>query len=172
MILVVDGFNLIYKFPDLELCMYENNLQEARRGLFRKLLNYKKLKKVQEIHIFLDGKKDIGNPVEFENLDGLLIYYAHDLKADSHIKKFIRTHKTPHNLYLITSDKEILFYSKKYNCKYYTSEEFYKIYETTISTIENEKITRERIYKNLSEDEVQEWLRFFRKNSRGRKRGN
>lgn len=172
MILVVDGFNLIYKFPDLELCMYEHKLQEARKGLFQKLTNFKKLKKIQEIHVFLDGKKEIGSVVESEAIGELIVYYSHDLKADSNIKKFIRTHKTPSNLHIVTSDKEILFYSKKYSCKHYTSEEFYSLYESSIhKQVEKENET-ERIHKNLSEEEIQEWLKFFRKNAKGSKGGN
>lgn len=172
MILVVDGFNLIYKFPDLELYMYENNLIDARKGLFQKLLLFKKLKKIKEVHVFLDGKKEFGSPVEFEDLGSMYVYYSHELKADSHIKKFVRTHKSPSDLYVVTSDKEILFYSKKYNCRYYTSEEFYKLYQNFVLREDEREIETERIYKNLNEEEIQEWLKFFRKSTRGNKRGN
>ncbi len=169
MILVIDAFNLIYKFPDLELYMYENQLLKARSGLFSKLLNFQKIKKVNEIHVFLDGRKEKGSPVEFEKLEQLNLYYSQDLKADIQIKKFIRNHLNPNNIYLVTSDKEILFYSKKYNCKYYTSEEFYELYENSIKEIQDKKLEEERIYQNLSSSEIQEWIRFFKQNKKERK---
>lgn len=172
MILVVDAFNLIYKFPDLELCMYQNQLAEARRGLFQKLIQFQKLKKVKEIHVFLDGKKEKGSPVEFEELGQLNIYYSQDMKADGQIKKFIRMHLQPNNLYLVTSDKEILFYSKKYNCKYYTSEEFFKLYESTIKQAQEKELEEERVHKNLSNEEIREWIKFFKKNQKERKSDN
>ncbi|NCA28398.1 MAG: NYN domain-containing protein, partial [Proteobacteria bacterium] len=45
MILVVDGFNLIYKFPEMEILMYENKLNNARNALLKKLILYKKKRK-------------------------------------------------------------------------------------------------------------------------------
>ena len=42
MAILIDGFNLIYKFPDLEALMYEERLNDARKGLLSKLKEYQK----------------------------------------------------------------------------------------------------------------------------------
>lgn len=56
--LVVDGFNLIYKFPELEAFMYSDRLREARVGLLRILEAYSSKIKNPNIHVFFDGKKE------------------------------------------------------------------------------------------------------------------
>ncbi|EMO10988.1 YacP-like NYN domain protein [Leptospira borgpetersenii str. Noumea 25] len=54
---VIDGFNLIYKFPDLEEYMVRNRLLEARQGLLERIESYSQKKKEQTFHVFFDGKK-------------------------------------------------------------------------------------------------------------------
>ncbi len=58
MILLIDGFNLIYKFPELETLMYESKLNLAREGLLKLLNQYKTKRGNTVIHVFFDGKKD------------------------------------------------------------------------------------------------------------------
>ncbi|MDY6970645.1 MAG: NYN domain-containing protein, partial [Spirochaetota bacterium] len=40
MAFLIDGFNLIYKFPQLEELMYQDRLVDARVGLLNKLKEY------------------------------------------------------------------------------------------------------------------------------------
>ncbi|OCC29628.1 YacP-like NYN domain protein [Leptospira interrogans serovar Canicola] len=49
----IDGFNLIYKFPDLEESMYQNRLSDARRTLLEWIELYsKKKEKTKLSHFF------------------------------------------------------------------------------------------------------------------------
>lgn len=57
MILLIDGFNLIYKFPELEALMYESKLNLAREGLLKILNQYKVKRGNTVMHVFFDGKK-------------------------------------------------------------------------------------------------------------------
>ena len=57
MILLPDGFNLIYKFPELEGLMYESKLNLAREGLLKILNQYKIKTRNTVIHVFFDGKR-------------------------------------------------------------------------------------------------------------------
>lgn len=168
MILVIDAFNLIYKFPDLETLMYQHNLVEARRGLIQKLLNYKKLKKKEEIHLFFDGRKDMGSPVEVDEIGPLKIYYSLDQKADERIKQFIKKNPNPGNLFVVSSDKDIIFYSKRYLCKNYTSEEFFSLVNRTLESKHSKEQEADRIHKSLSDQELMYWLKIFKDRKNGK----
>ncbi len=161
-ILVIDAFNLIYKFPDLESLMYEHKLREARLGLIQKLLDYKKYKSSLEMHLFFDGRKEIGSPVEVDEIGRLKIYYSLDQKADESIKQFIKKSLYPKNLYLVSSDKDLIFYSKRYLCKNFTSEEFFTLVNKTIQSKKSKQEAEERIYKNLEKEEINYWLKVFK----------
>lgn len=126
-ILVVDAFNVLYKFPVLEEHMAQGRLVQARTGLLELLVEVRNAwKKPIEFHVFFDGKKNKGDPTEEENVSGLHIYYSQDLSADHLIKKWIKRFVTPADLRVVTSDKDILGHAKKWKCGVQTSEEFAK----------------------------------------------
>jgi predicted RNA-binding protein with PIN domain len=52
---LIDGFNLIYKFPDLEELMIASRLDEARIGLLQKLKRYAAISK-KAMGVVFDGK--------------------------------------------------------------------------------------------------------------------
>jgi len=170
MILLIDAFNLIYKFPDLEIFMYENNLLDARRGLLNLLKDYSRKRKHDKIHIFFDGKKEQGSMVVEDEIDEMRIYYSHDVKADDCIKLFIQKSLSQSEVYLVTSDKDLLHHSKKFGCKSFKSEEFAKFLEETISQtpVVEEKDSQVR----LTRDEVNYWYGLFKGNKNaGKKTG-
>lgn len=125
MTLLIDAFNLIYKFPELEERMYRGQLAEARLGLLDILQRLqRRWKKPLEIHCFFDGKKLRGSEVRREIVNELQIYYSHDLSADHLIKEYVRTYPRPGALNVISSDKEVLEFARKFKCQRKTSEEF------------------------------------------------
>jgi uncharacterized protein len=168
MVLVIDAFNLIYKFPDLEMLMYQSDLAEARRGLVEKLLSYKRIKRKEEIHLFFDGRKEMGSPVQVDSIGELKIYYSIDLKADELIKQFIKKNPNPGNLFVVSSDKDIIFYSKRYLCKSYTSEAFQGIIEKTLEQKESRNQETDRIHKELDPKELNYWLKMFKERKNGK----
>ena len=125
MTLLIDAFNLIYKFPELEENMYRGQLAEARLGLLTRLQKLqKRWKKPLEIHCFFDGKKQKGSEVRREVVQGIQIYYSHDLSADHLIKEYVQTYPRPGALNVISSDKEVQENARKHKCQRKTSEEF------------------------------------------------
>nr|PJZ92152.1 RNA-binding protein [Leptospira ellisii] len=123
-LVAIDGFNLIYKFPDLEDRMYQNQLKSARQGLLELLDSYSKKKKKQDFHVFFDGKKEVGSEVLQETFGRLNVYFSRDRKADDLIKEFVRTRVRPSDVQVVSSDKEIFFHAKKWGAHPITSEEF------------------------------------------------
>ncbi|MCB1178929.1 MAG: NYN domain-containing protein [Leptospiraceae bacterium] len=162
MVLVIDGFNLIYKFPHLEQLMYENKLNEARNGLISIFLKYLKKKKNSEIHLFFDGRKDKGSPVEKDFIEGIRIYYSLDEKADLIIKDFIKKNLSSKNLFVVSSDKDIIFYSKRYGCRSYKSEEFATLVNSLFHKEEEKNESEFRENRMLSKEEISYWADLFR----------
>ncbi len=166
MTLLIDAFNLIYKFPDLEENMAHGQLVEARQGLLNRLLNLcQRWKKPLEIHCFFDGKKNKGSEVRRENLKQIQIYFSHDLSADHLIKEYIRTYPRPGALQVVSSDKDVLEAARKHKCVRKTSEEF--------AAWVNEVLEARPVKPEKSEnptvgaDDVAYWEKLFREKNRG-----
>lgn len=161
MIILVDCFNLIYKFPELEAMMYENHLNEAKSGLM-KILNAYRIKKGKiTIHAFFDGKKDKGSEVRQEEVDGIKIYFSHDLTADYLIQQFIRSNPAPSDLTVVSSDNDIIFYAKRFKCKIQKSEEFAKSVSDFLSAIP--EMPEKESEVNLTGKEIEYWKDLFQK---------
>lgn len=159
MILAVDGFNLIYKFPELEERMYANDLRGARLGLLQILSKYRRYLKNTKIYIFFDGKKEKSNPTRQETYDGMEIFYSQLDKADDLIKEFVKQHSKPNEIQIITSDNEILYYCRKFKSKTSTSEEFAKQVSIRL-TAPDEEPEEDPV---LNEEELSFWKEMFRK---------
>lgn len=157
---VIDGFNLIYKFPDLEEYMVRNRLLEARQGLLERIESYSQKKKAQTFHVFFDGKKEVGSEIFQETFGKLNVYFSHGRKADDVIKEFVRTNVRPSEIEVVSSDKEIFFHAKKWGANPITSEDFATIVIAKIfpSKPDPEKF-EDRI---LNSEEVEHWKNLFR----------
>ena len=162
MIILIDGFNLIYKFVDLEELMYMNRLPDARKGLLDKLKEYKDLTK-SRITVVFDGKKDISLDLRNEKVRGIDVYYSLEYSADFLIKQFVKKDLNPKMITVVSSDKDIIDYVSRFKAKTKTSEEFSK---HLTETIENSKKSAEPEKETdpvVSEEEVLYWEKQFNK---------
>ncbi len=133
MTLLIDAFNVIYKFVDLEEHMAHGRLVDARRGLLELLFQFKKKwKKPLDIHVVFDGRKNKGDATEAEIVSGMKVIYSQDLSADYVIKQFIKHSARPADIRVVTSDKDILGHAKKWKCDRMTSEDFQKWVESIL----------------------------------------
>ena len=105
MVLLIDGFNLIYKFPDLEEKMLRGMLDDARAGLLDRLKEFQKLKK-SRIRIVFDGTKGPSRRTRTERIGTIDVYYSLDYSADFLIKEFIKKDPNPKMTTVVTSDKD------------------------------------------------------------------
>ena len=165
--LLIDGFNLIYKFPDLEALMYSSQLNAARAGLLEKLKEYQKLKKTA-IRVVFDGKKDKAIETGSEKIGKIDVYYSLDYSADYLIKQFIKKDLNPKMTTVVTSDKDIIFYINRFGTKNITSEKFAEMVNTAFAEFLEEKelqqITAEKENPSVSDEEISYWQKLFRKN--------
>ncbi len=108
--LVIDGFNVIYKFYELEILMYEKKLEVAIDRFTQYMINLKIVyKKPLEIFIFYDGKKKAGDDTFQEIIGGVNIYYTHNESADALIEDFLRHKKEEKitDIIVVSSDKKV-----------------------------------------------------------------
>ncbi len=164
--LLIDGFNLIYKFPDLEGMMYQSQLNTARAGLLEKLKEYQKLKKTA-ITVVFDGKKDKAIETTSEKIGKIDVYYSLDFSADFLIKQFIKKDLNPKMTTVITSDKDIIFYINRFGAKNISSERFAEIVNAAFTEEQEEKelksISAEKENPSITDEEISYWQKLFRK---------
>lgn len=159
---LIDGFNLIYKFPHLEGMMYEGKLNDARKGLIDILKDFYRIKK-PEIRVIFDGKKNPGDNTPQETLGPIRVYYSHDLSADHLIKEFVKTNPNPPMTTVVTSDKEIIFYVNRFKAPVIKSEDFAPQVQRAIEDFEKGQAPEKDENPTLSEEELGFWERLFNK---------
>ncbi|MBN2079302.1 MAG: NYN domain-containing protein [Spirochaetes bacterium] len=160
MVLLIDGFNLIYKFPELEEKMLRGMLEEARAGLLDRLKEFQRIKK-SHIRVVFDGKKRPSHTTRSERIGTIDVYYSMDYSADFLIKEFIKKDPNPKMSTVITSDKDILFYVNRFKAKTMTSEKFADFVNRTIGEHAVETVPEKEENPRLSEDELTFWERLF-----------
>lgn len=164
--LLIDGFNLIYKFPELEAMMYSSRLNSARAGLLEKLKEYQKLKKTA-IRVVFDGRKDKSLETTSEKIGKIDVYYSLDYSADYLIKQFIKKDLNPKMTTVITSDKDIIFYINRFGAKNITSEKFAEMvnsaFEEHLEEQELKKVAAEKENPVVTDDEISYWQKLFRR---------
>ncbi len=161
MVYLIDGFNLIYKFPDLEGLMYQGRLSDARRGLLEKLKEYIKLTG-DKVRIVFDGKKERLLEIKNERAGAIDIYYSLEYSADFLIKQFIKKDLNPRMTTVVTSDKDIVRYVTRYRARVKTSEEFAEELTKTMEKWAEEQIPEKEDDPRLDKEEIAFWERLFK----------
>jgi uncharacterized protein len=162
MAILIDGYNLIYKFPDLEGLMYLSKLIEARTGLLNILKQYQNITKAR-ITVVFDGKKDISVEIKKENIRSIDVYYSLDYSADFIIKQFIKLDLNPRMTTVVTSDKDIIKYVTRFKAKIKTSEEFFTEINKTIDAYYESLEPEKEENPVLDEDDVSFWENQFKR---------
>jgi len=167
--LLIDGFNLIYKFPDLEEKMYFSQLNSARAGLLDKLKEYQNIKKIA-IRVVFDGKKDKAVETVREKVGKIDVYYSLDYSSDYLIKQFIKKDVNPKMTTVVTSDKDIIFFINRFGAKNITSERFADMMNAAQAELleeqESKRVTAEKENPAVSDDEVSYWMGLFKKDKK------
>ncbi len=158
---IIDGFNLIYKFPDLEALMYDGRLAEARRGLLEKLKEHVKISGARILVVF-DGKKEKSIEITSEKVGAIDVYYSLDYSADFLIKEFIKKNINPRMTTVVTSDKDIIFFVNRFRAKVKTSEEFAAHMEEAWKKHLESKTPEKDNDPHVSPDEIDYWEKMFK----------
>ena len=163
---LIDGFNLIYKFPELEEMMLRGRLDDARDGLLGLLKKFQRIKKTQ-IRVVFDGKKAPALDLRSETVGTIDVYYSLDYSADFLIKQFIKKDPNPRSATVVTSDKDILFYVNRFSARTMTSEKFADHVTMTLREEEEARDLPEKEHDPVvTDEEVSFWERLFRRKDR------
>ncbi len=158
--ILIDGFNLIYKFPDLEEMMYQGNLADARIGLLQKLKEYQSITKAK-IRVVFDGKKEQLFDLKNETIKSIDVFYSLDYSADFLIKQFIKKDLNPKMTTVVTSDKDIIDYVTRFKAKVKTSEEFFFHMKETLDDYYDSLKPEKDENPVLDEEEILFWEKQF-----------
>ncbi len=146
--------------------MSAGQLQEAMSGLIAVLNRFVKLTS-KEITVVFDGKKREGVNISEESHDRIGSVYSLNETADDIIMKRIKMSKTPADLTVITSDKQIISYVKRRGSKVMHSEHFELLVTETLKVSSETQtavpVREKRADISLTEEEVSFWERLFTK---------
>lgn len=162
MAFLIDGFNLLYKFPEFEGMMYAHRLDDARVGLLNLLKQYGKISGKQ-LRVVFDGKKQPSLNITRERYASIDVYYSLDYSADFLIKQFIKKDINPKMTTVVTSDKDIIFYVNRFKAKIMKSEDFAALVDKTIKEWAEAKIPEKEDNPMLTEEELSFWENMFKK---------
>ena len=101
--LLVDGYNIIFAWEELKK-IAAANLEEARKALCERLIQYRAFRDIELILVF-DAYKVKGNVGEVEKVGGLSIVYTKEAQtADAYIEKTARQLSKNYKVTVATSD--------------------------------------------------------------------
>lgn len=160
MAILIDGFNLIYKFPEFEGLMYQGKLSDARKGLLNKLKEYVKITGAR-IRVVFDGKKEPSLEVKSESVGTIDVYYSLEYSADYLIKEFIKKDPNPKTATVVTSDKDIISFVQRFRVKIKKSEEFADHINKTIEKWLESRLPEKEENPVLTDEEIVFWENLF-----------
>lgn len=145
MLILIDGYNLIRQSDTLRR-FEQQSLEAGRRALISRLMEYK-IKKGHSITVVFDGWKS-GSPEEERDRQGKIdiIYSRYGEKADDVIKR-IAAH-TMEDIVVVSSDHEIVSYTKKLGKTALTSAEFEVIMNKAIASSLETHFAEEKIQED------------------------
>jgi len=159
---LIDGFNLIYKFPHLQEMMQAGRLPEAMKGLLELLRGYQK-KTGKKIRVVFDGKKQNGLDMKSERVGKIDVFYSLESIADTLIMQFIKDDPRPELTAIVTSDKEIESYANRHRAPVIHSETFAELINEALKPEEEPEPEEKSEQVNLSADEISFWEKMFKR---------
>ncbi len=167
---IVDGYNLIFNIKELGSSTEKGDIEFMRNRFLSILEQYKEERKHKLIVVF-DGK-GYGNSCKNEVSGIDVVYSRSGLDADEEIKRMVSNSKHPRQIIVVTSDRNIIQFVRKYGSKVVEPLKFYKDVKkkiTRLSTSKQEgmKIAKEEEkepiskYVGPSKAEAEYWLKVF-----------
>lgn len=127
--LLVDGYNIIYAWPELKE-LADDNMDGARIKLLECLSNYQGIRKCQIIVVF-DAYRVQGHHEEMlDYLNIHMVYTKEAQTADHYIEKFVHDHETKYHVTVATSDGLVQIIIRGKGCTLLSARELKEEIET------------------------------------------
>jgi len=156
---LVDGMNLVFKFPDLAFCLGDRRMREAQEGLLHHLKSFFS-DKMPSIQVFFDGKKNYIEDIFSESVDGMMVHYSHDKTADELIMGYLTQCPLPSSCLVISSDKEILNFARRTGAKRKSSENFYADWKKREEDLRSQELEEVKV-EEPTHEELAYWEKEF-----------
>lgn len=154
---IIDGNNLIGCSPDISL--EDNNSRSEILGIVKKFQKKKKSK----IIVVFDGEPDTFSNEENPNEKIVVKYPPIGDSADDEIKRILEGYTYFRDVVLVTSDRELKDAAKKKGVRVINSIEFYYELKRVYRATGRIELKQKRIDTELSEGEVDQWMKIFEK---------
>lgn len=154
--ILIDGYNLMHQFPQWQKLM-QTDLTTAREQFLAYLSRFAQVKHVQ-ITVIFDGQEGKNSNGHFHGIQ--VLFSRPPQKADDLLKKWIAKHEQKKDWIVITSDQEIVHYTKICGVSVESSKHF------SMSLISKESPHADTKYEEpppLTEKEIVQWLELFEK---------
>ena len=172
--IIVDGYNVIFKISELGYSTEKCDIEVLRNRFLTLLEQYKENRKHKLIVVF-DGQ-GTGNSSETRVAGIDVVFSREDLDADEEIKRMVSDSENPRHITVITSDRDIEQYVKKYGCKVVGPLAFYRDIKKKVARLQAAELEDSRFkkeeddepiskYIGPSKSEAQYWLKVFSKNT-------
>jgi len=154
---IIDGNNLIGCSPDISL--EDSNSRSEIIGIVKKFQKKKKSK----IIVVFDGEPDTFSNEENPTEKIVVKYPPIGDSADDEIKRILDGYTYFRDVVLVTSDRELKDVAKKKGARVVNSIEFYYELKRVFRATGRIELKQKRIDTELSEGEVDQWLKIFDK---------
>lgn len=152
--IIIDGYNLIFKFPDLKELM-ERDLEGARKGLIYRLAPHAE-KNGLNIVIVFDGNEQSSDP--WDSIPHVqVVYSTFPEKADPFIKRIIEQNTGGEDLVVVSSDNEIIEFARLCGKQVIRSETYAEQLSRAVDVADVEK----KFDHPMDQEEMEEWMRLF-----------
>jgi predicted RNA-binding protein with PIN domain len=152
---IIDGYNYIMRFSPIDFSQ-EHALWDAREKLVHQMVAYLGQKKIR-ITIVFDGQ-DVKGISRKPRPAGISVRFSRaPEKADPLIIKMVSESKSPANITVVTSDKQLANICKAYGCLDMSVEAF----ASKMTTERQDTAVSEKYDVNMTPKDVEEWMRLF-----------
>jgi predicted RNA-binding protein with PIN domain len=158
--IIIDGYNLIKANPDLFSKMSD---LESQRTHLLKILQSAPTLLGQDILLVFDGTAVHNFPASEKRGRIQFIFSGRNQEADEVIQNLIRKNAASQKMLVISSDHSIRNTARDHRVAAITSQEFWKTLLGNDPKISQAINHSSSINRQLSDNEVQEWLRLFQK---------
>ncbi|GAX59934.1 RNA-binding protein [Candidatus Scalindua japonica] len=168
--IIIDGYNVIFKISELGYTTEKCDIEVLRNRLLTLLEQYKEKRKHKLIVVF-DGQGN-GNSSGMRAAGIDVVFSRQGLDADEEIKRMVSASVNPRHITVITSDRDIEQYVKKYGSKVVGPLAFYRDIKKKVAHLQVAGQEERRFKKNEDDEpiskylgpsrsEAQYWLRIF-----------
>lgn len=164
--LLVDGYNIIYAWPELKEIANEN-MDGARIKLLDALCNYQGIRKCHIIAVF-DAYRVQGHRTEVMDYHNIHVVYTKEAEtADHYIEKFAHEHQHKYNVTVATSDGLEQVIIRGAGCRLLSArelkEEMASANQRMMAAYQDQQVIERNLLSDVLSEELKEQMEALRK---------